>query len=202
MAPNAKIFLIEAHSNSLADLTQAVAWAGYYVNQNGGSEVSNSWGAGEYSGETSYDTYFNNYGGRYHPVVYLASGGDSGTVEYPSSSPYVVSAGGTTVDRDVSQNFVSETCWSGTGRGASTEESIPSFQSSIASLSGTKRLTTDLSFDADPASGVYVYDASNGGWFVWVVPAYLRHRLPESSTTPEINSQPRSRRIICCTPNT
>jgi len=166
MASNAKVFLIEAHSSSLADLTWAVAWAGYYVDINGGGEVSNSWGASEFSGETSYDSYFNNYSGNYHPVVYLASGGDSGTVEYPSASPYVVSAGGTTVNRDASGNFLSQTCWSGTGRGASTVESIPSYQGNIASLSGSKRLTTDLSFDADPTSGVWVYDALNGGWFV------------------------------------
>jgi hypothetical protein len=165
MAPNAKIFLIEANSSSNADLTWAEAWAAYYVNISGGGEVSNSWGGGEFSGETSYDGYFNNYFGNYHPVVFIASGGDSGTVEYPSASPYVVSAGGTTVNRDASGNFLSQTCWSGTGRGASTVESIPSYQSTIASLGGSKRLTTDLSFDADPASGVWVYDALNGGWF-------------------------------------
>ncbi|MBV9155165.1 MAG: hypothetical protein JO097_02820, partial [Acidobacteriaceae bacterium] len=41
----------------------------------------------------------------------------------------------------------------------------PSYQSS-AGITGTKRSTTDLSFDADPNSGVLVYDAFNGGWFV------------------------------------
>jgi hypothetical protein len=166
MAPNAKIFLVEAASNSTADLTWAEAWAGYYVDINGGGQVSNSWGSGEWAGETSYDGYFNNYFGNYFPVVYIASGGDSGTVEYPSASPYVVSAGGTTINRDASGNYLSQTCWSGTGRGASTVEAIPSYQSSIGGLSGTKRLTTDLAFDADPASGVWVYDALNGGWFV------------------------------------
>jgi subtilase family serine protease len=166
MAPNAKIFLIEAASNSLYDLTWAEAWAGYYVDINGGGQVSNSWGSGEFSTETSYDYFFNNYSGNYKPVVYLASSGDGGTVEYPSASPFVVSVGGTTINRDASGNFLSETCWTGTGRGVSTVEAIPSYQSSIGGLSGTKRSTTDISFDADPASGVWVYDALNGGWFV------------------------------------
>jgi len=166
MAPNAKIFLIEANSNSYADLSWAEAWAGYYVDINGGGEVSNSWGGSEFSGETSYDGYFNNYFGNYHPIVYLASGGDSGTVEWPSASPYVISAGGTTVNRDASGNYLSQTCWTGTGRGLSTVEAIPSFQSTVGGLAGTKRSTTDLSFDADPNSGVWVYDALNGGWFV------------------------------------
>jgi kumamolisin len=166
MAPNAKIFLIEAASNSMYDLTWAEAWAGYYVDMNGGGQVSNSWGGGEFAGETAYDSFFNNYSGSYKPVVYLASSGDSGTVEYPSASPFVVSVGGTTINRDISGNFLSETCWSGTGRGASTVEAIPSYQSTIGGLAGTKRWTTDISFDADPASGVWVYDALNGGWFV------------------------------------
>ncbi len=165
MAPSAKIFLIEAASNSTSDLTWANAWAAYYVDINGGGEVSNSWGGSEFSTETSYDLYFNNYSGNYHPVVYFASGGDSGTVEYPSASPYVVSAGGTTVNRDSSGNYLSQTCWSGTGHGVSAYEAIPSYQSS-AGIAGTKRSTTDLSFDADPNSGVWVYDAFNGGWFV------------------------------------
>jgi kumamolisin len=166
MAPNAKIFLIEAASNSLADLTWANAWAGYYVDINGGGTVSNSWGSGEFAGETAYDPFFNNYYGNFHPVVYLASSGDSGVVEYPSASPYVVSAGGTTVNRDSSGNFVSQSCWAGTGRGASTVETIPTFQGTVGGLGGNRRITTDLSFDADPASGAWVYDQLNGGWFV------------------------------------
>jgi len=165
MAPSAKIILIEAASSSYADLTWANAWAGYYADINGGGEVSNSWGGSEFSTEATYDKYFNNYSGSYHPVVYLASGGDSSTIEYPSASPYVISAGGTTINRDSSGNYLSQTCWSGTGRGTSAYETIPAFQSAVGGLAGTKRLTNDLSSDADPASGVWVYDALNGGWF-------------------------------------
>lgn len=167
MAPSAKVFLVEAASSSFADLTWAVAWAGYYADINGGGEVSLSWGGSEFSGETSFDKFFNNYSGSYYPVVYLASGGDSGTIEYPSASPYVISAGGTTINRDSStQNYLSQTCWSGTGRGTSAYETIPAFQSAVGGIAGTQRLTNDISSDADPASGVYVYDALNGGWFI------------------------------------
>ncbi len=77
----------------------------------------------------------------------------------------MISAGGTTINRDSSGNYLSQTCWSGTGRGTSAYETIPSFQSVVGGLAGSKRLTNDLSSDADPASGVWVFDALNGGWF-------------------------------------
>ncbi len=167
MAPSAKIILVEANSSSLTDLTWAEAWAGYYAEYTGGGgQVTNSWGGGEFSGETSYDYFFNNYSGNYKPVVYFASGGDSGTISYPSASPYVISAGGTTINRDASGNYVSQTCWTGTGRGVSAYETIPSWQGTLGAVAGSKRSTTDLSAEADPASGVWVYEALNGGWFI------------------------------------
>jgi subtilase family serine protease len=165
MAPKATIVLLEAATNSFADLTWAEAWGGYYADIYGGGEVSNSWGGSEFSGETGYDYFFNNFSGSYHPVVYVASGGDSGTIEYPSASPYVISAGGTTINRDASGNYLNQTCWSGTGRGTSAYETSPYAQGTIAGL-GSSRQTNDLSSDADPNSGVWVYDALNGGWFV------------------------------------
>ena len=166
MAPSAKIFLVEAASNSYADLTWAEAWAGYYADINGGGEVTNSWGGSEFSGETAYDGDFNNFNGSYFPVVYLASGGDSGTIEYPSASPYVISAGGTTINRDANGNYVSQTCWSGTGRGTSAYEGMPYPEGYMGGVAGKYRQTNDISSDADPNSGVWVYSGENGGWLV------------------------------------
>jgi subtilase family serine protease len=176
MAPSAQIILVEACSNSYADLLYAEQVVGLKVSAAGGGEVSNSWGGSEFAGEASSDSVF-----RYSwkQIVYLASAGDSGWgAAYPSSSPWVVSAGGTTVNRDVNGNFVSESCWSDSGGGVShyeTWQSPPNISTGMGpwtsyqySMFGqTGRQTPDLSFDADPNSGVYVYDTYGySGWII------------------------------------
>jgi len=95
LAPNARIFLVEANTNSFSDLFQAVAVASNLVATNGGGEVSMSWGGGEFTQETLFDASFTTPG-----VVYVASSGDSPGAVWPSASPNVVSAGGTTISRD------------------------------------------------------------------------------------------------------
>jgi kumamolisin len=72
MAPNAQIFLVEAASNSNADLLAAEGVATFYVNGAGGGEISNSWGESEFSTESNYDSSFVGGG-----IVYLASTGDT-----------------------------------------------------------------------------------------------------------------------------
>jgi len=170
MAPFAQIVLVEAKSNSFTDLLKAVDIATAYVNAHstiGAGQVSMSWGGSESSSEAPNDSHFNHTG-----VVYFASSGDTGGATiYPSVSPNVVSAGGTRVNRDANGNFLNETGWSGSGGGPSKYESIPSYQAVIASIVGTKRGTPDFSFDADPSSGVSVYDSTScqglSGWLVF-----------------------------------
>ena len=174
MAPHAQIVLVEAASNSNADLMQAVsvgnsvvATCNGYCSSGGKGEVSMSWGSSESSSETSYDSYFTQPG-----VTYFASSGDSGgKAIYPSASPYVVSAGGTTVNRDSNGNFTSETTWSSAGGGPSSYEAMPPYQNGTADINTTTmRGTPDLSFDANPATGVSVYDsASSQGLSGWMV---------------------------------
>jgi kumamolisin len=178
MAPSAQIILVEACSNSYSDLYFAEQVAGLKVNAAGGGDVSNSWGGGEYSGEVGAadDVFYRYY---WKQIAYFASAGDSGWgAQYPSSSPWVVSAGGTTVNRDATGNFVSESCWSGSGGGVSAYEvwqNPPSITNGMGPWTAfqfplfnqTPRQTPDLSFDANPASGVYVYDTYGyGGWLV------------------------------------
>jgi subtilase family serine protease len=179
MAPSAKIILVEACSNSYNDLFYAEQVAGIEVYAAGGGDISNSWGGGEFGGEISADLNFFDY--YWSHVTYFASAGDSGWgAAYPSSSPWVVSAGGTTVNRDANQNFVSETCWSGSGGGVSryeTWQNPPTFPDGMGPwvdyqypLFGRgSRVTPDMSFNANPASGVYVYDTyeNTPGW--WIV---------------------------------
>jgi kumamolisin len=160
MAPNAQIVLVEASSSSNSALYQGVTTANSYIAAHGGrGEVSMSWGGSETSNESSSDHLFTQAN-----VVYLASSGDSPGVIYPSSSPNVVSAGGTQVNRS-SGNYTNQTAWSDGGGGASRYEARPSFQSSISGTVGTKRGTPDLSFDASGNSPVAVYNSScYGGW--------------------------------------
>ena len=77
--------------------------------------------------------------------------GDGGTTpSYPSSSPYVVAVGGTTLNASTT-TYTSETVWSSGGGSISKFEAKPSWQSSV--LSGNFRGLPDISFDADPNSG-------------------------------------------------
>lgn len=167
MAPSAKVIFVEAASSSFTDLLQAVDVATAQVQAAGGGEVSMSWGGGEFRGENANDTHFQGAG-----VVYIASSGDTGGVTiYPSTSPFVVSAGGTTIHRSTSGTFLSETGWSGSGGGPSSVEAKPHYQVGIANTSSNRRSTPDVSFDADPNSGVSVYDSTvcsgSGGWMVF-----------------------------------
>ncbi len=169
MAPNAKIVLVEAATNSFANLFAAVdvATSQVQAGPGGRGEVSMSWGGGEFSTESSNDSHFQSSG-----VVYFAASGDTGGANiYPSVSPFVVSAGGTSVNRDSSGNFVSETGWSGSGGGPSAFESKPTYQSGVAGTNATQRSAPDFSFDADPNTGVSVYDSTScqglSGWLVF-----------------------------------
>jgi kumamolisin len=164
MAPSAKIVLVEAASSSFADLFTAVTKASQI---NGVSQVSMSWGANEFGFEALYDSYFNKAG-----VAFFAASGDSGgKTIWPGVSPNVISAGGTTVNRNtVDGSFSSETAWSSGGGGPSKYEQRPSYQSVIRGIVGSKRGTPDVSFDADPNTGVSVYDSILcGGYQYWMV---------------------------------
>lgn len=168
MAPNARILLVEAASNNSTDLLQAIDLANSRVSPHGGGfgEVTMSWGFSEFYGETSFDSHFQTAG-----IVYFASSGDiGGQRNYPGVSPYVVCAGGTSIHRDASGHFMSETAWSGSGGGPSTYESRPAYQNAIVTTAGAHRGAPDVSFDADPHSGVIAYDSTPcGGISGWLI---------------------------------
>lgn len=157
MCPTCKILLVEASSNSFANLMAAVDYATAHANV-----VSNSYGAAEFSGETSYDSHFN------HPGVPITvSSGDAGYgVEYPAASQYVTAVGGTTLNLTSSNTRLSETAWSGAGSGCSAYEPKGSWQTDSGCA---KRAVADVSADADPSTGASVYDSygyqGQKGWF-------------------------------------
>jgi len=202
MAPAANLYLVEACSNSYTDLLQAVAVATNLVQCGstqigaggvlgtcptpvvGAGMVSMSWGSGEFPSQTALDTYFNQTN-----VEYFASAGDSPGVSWPCSSQFVICAGGTTVRRNNATdggsffNFIQEAPWVRTGGGISAYEAQPAFQTGTTvpyadaqvahcvAVSAT-RCVPDVSFDADPYTGVYVYDTfgvdfiSSGEWYI------------------------------------
>lgn len=161
VAPGANILLCAAKSASNSDLLAAED----YATSHGAQVVSNSWGGSESSSQSSYDSHFKHTG-----VTYLASSGDSGSgVEWPASSSYVVSVGGTLLNIDSTGTYQSEAGWTGSGGGKSSYVSRPSYQNTWSTIVGTKRGNPDISWDADPNSGVAVYDTTpdsgQTGWF-------------------------------------
>jgi len=172
MAPNANIILVEAASDNYADLLTAVTVASNEIlcgsttcssGGTGAGEVSMSWGSGEFSGETSYDSYFTGSN-----VVYFAASGDSPGVSYPCASPNVVCVGGTTYSRNPSTlNGEQEGVWEDAGGGQSAYEAIPSYQNIATTLGGlsslgintSNRAVPDVSAIANPNTGVWVWDS-------------------------------------------
>jgi hypothetical protein len=161
VAPGANILLVEASSASLSNLFTAINTARNYA---GVSVVSMSWGASEWSGEASYDSYFTTPAGGHTGVTFVASSGDSGgVVTYPSASPNVLSVGGTTLSIGTGGSYISERGWSGSGGGISRYETQPAYQKVVVTQSTTYRATPDVAMDADPNSGVAVYDSWDFG---------------------------------------
>jgi hypothetical protein len=163
VCPNCHILLVEASSASLTNLGIAVNTA---VAQ-GAVAVSNSYGASESSSNPSASTSYYRHPG----VAITVSSGDSGYgVEFPASSPYVTSVGGTTLTRAGNARGWSESVWStsateGAGSGCSAYESKPSFQTDTGC---SRRTVADVSAVADPATGVAVYDKyGSNGWTVF-----------------------------------
>jgi len=155
---NCSILLVEANSNGYSDLMAAEDRAFGL----GAAAVSNSWGSGEFTGESSYDSHFNHPG-----VAVTASAGDGGYgVEYPAASPYVTAVGGTSLFLNADNSYNNEIAWSGTGSGCSAYESKPGWQSDAGCA---RRTVADVSADADPNTGAAVYDTlgygGTKGWF-------------------------------------
>jgi hypothetical protein len=154
IAPGAKILLVEATNTSESNLFAAVKYA---AEQKGVVAVSMSWGGSEFSGETSYDSVFVPPASN-PDVVFVNSSGDSGApASYPSTSPNVLSVGGTTLNLTSSESYSSESAWSGSGGGISAYEPQPSYQKGIVTQSTTMRTDPDVSYDADPNTGFPVY---------------------------------------------
>src|SRR6266568_3596254 len=142
VSPRCHLLLVEADSNSLANLGAAVSRAASM----GAKVISNSYGAPESQGLRNANAAFN------HPGhVLTAAAGDSGFgLSFPASSQYVTAVGGTRLTRSSNARGWTESVWSGTGGGCSG------------------RTVADVSAVADPATGVAMYHTfgvRGGPWF-------------------------------------
>jgi subtilase family serine protease len=164
IAPGAKILLVEANAPNLLSLLTAEDYA-----RRNAHYVSNSWGTNEFSLLRLFDGFFTAPN-----VSVFAASGDSGVPAlWPSVVPAVVSVGGTTLQFDSAGAFVSETGWPSGGGGCSMFEPAAAAQASFGEYAqvqcGGKRATPDLSYVADPGSGVSVFHSTpyEGmvGWF-------------------------------------
>ena len=159
IAPGAQIILIQAKTTSMADLMAAVRLA---VTQKNVVAVSMSWGAYEFSNETSaaYDGFF----AQYPNIAFIAPSGDSGNNGhnqiYPAASPYVTAVGGTSIHSlSLPITNTTETAWSLGGGGPSIYETIPSYQNNyliasndltVLGANGHRRGIPDVAYNADP----------------------------------------------------
>ncbi len=162
ICPNCHILLVEASSASYADLGTAVNTAVRL----GANVVSNSYGGSESSSEASLaNSYYNHPG-----VAIVASAGDSGYgVEFPAAAPMVTAVGGTTLSKTTTTRGWTETVWgssrggSGTGSGCSAYVAKQPWQKDTGC---TRRTVADVSADANPSTGVAVYDSTADGSYV------------------------------------
>jgi putative Ig domain-containing protein len=161
ICPNCHIILVEANSASNANLGAGVNAAVSL----GAKYVSNSYGGPESTSDNSMDTQFYNHPG----VAVTASAGDSGFgVSYPAASADVVAVGGTSLSHASNARGWSESVWGssaggeGTGSGCAADSSKPSWQTDTGCA---RRTDNDVAMDADPNTGVAVYDTyDQGGW--------------------------------------
>jgi subtilase family serine protease len=157
ICPNCHILLVEATTNSFSNLSTAVDEAARL----GANEISNSYGGSEYSNEVSDQSHYNHAG-----IAITASSGDSGYgVQFPAASQYVTAVGGTSLSKANNARGWSETAWSGAGSGCSAFIAKPSWQKDGGC---SDRTVADVSADADPSTGVSVYDTYHeSGWLVF-----------------------------------
>ncbi len=157
ICPLCHITLVEANSNSYANLLAAEATAGGLSP----TAISNSWGSSEFAGEHTLDGSFS-----FGSIPVTVSTGDSGYgTSWPASAPNVIAVGGTQLTADGSARGWSETVWNGANSGCSSQEAKPVWQTDAGCAN---RTIADVSALAG-SPGEAIYDTYGGhvGWEDW-----------------------------------
>jgi hypothetical protein len=170
--PQCHILLVEGNSPAVSDLAASVDTAVAL----GANVVSNSYGTSEGNG---MQQFFPNY--QHAGRVIVASSGDFGytTAQFPAVTPGVLAVGGTSLSRAGNRRGWTETAWghgassgflggSGSGSGCSAYVDKSAWQHDKYCH---MRTIADVSADADPQTGVAVYDTTPSqfgppGWLV------------------------------------
>ena len=173
------IILVHGKSAKASDLLVAINGAILL----GASVISMSFGAGlEIS---SFENVFYNCANLNKNIVFVASSGDYNTSNYPSTSTYVLSIGGTRLILNQNNQRTNETYWydssgnvilSGAGTGKmpmSLTTANTTFNNfclaysnggNILTVGNISKNTPDISAVAAPSTGVAIYQ--NGSWYV------------------------------------
>lgn len=155
ICPKCKILLVEASSAGSAALSTAEKYATAHADY-----VSNSWSGNE--GSKKFDGDYDVSG-----VAITAATGDYGynpTAQWPAILPTVIAVGGTDLTSVYPRK---ETAWADAGSGCSKVYAKPSFQTGLRT-GCSMRAQADVSADADPYTGVAVYDSFHqAGWEVF-----------------------------------
>jgi uncharacterized protein (TIGR03382 family) len=159
--PSCKILVVQASDTG----------AGMYTAQNAAAAahptvISDSWGLATQPDDdlTPLEPFFDHPG-----IAQFVSAGDSGYNEggkgpaYPSISAHVIAVGGTALTQAANQRGWSETAWTQGGSSCAYTIAKPAYQT--ASPCGF-RAASDIAAVGDPATGLAVYNASNGGWLI------------------------------------
>lgn len=173
MAPGATILVYEGANAQLSTFTSVY---NQIVTDNTASVMTTSWGTAESNMSTATlnadDNIFKQAAAQ--GISLFAAAGDNGSsdstsnnneADYPSSDPYMVACGGTSLTLTSSNQISSETAWSGSGGAESHFFTEPSWQVGINVPQDGYRQTSDFSLDADPNTG---YSVRYGGrWSVY-----------------------------------
>jgi len=159
--PCAEIWIVEAKSNSIPDLIDAINYANIVINAD---VISMSIGVDDSEFISKFNYIFNNPNPN-DPSNYkcfVSSSGDTNNVAWPPISPSVVGVGGTSLMwRPTSTNPFNrlEYTWDKAGSGYSQFVSKPYYQNNVNNT--TQRCTPDVSMIASPKTGFFIYFKGN-----------------------------------------
>ena len=172
IAPNATVNVIEGINPQLGTFTSLFNYA---VTRNLSSVITTSWGTPESitpASTLSSDNSIFRQGAAQGITIFAASGDfgaydntSSPTPDFPASSPYVSGVGGTWLNLSKTGSSItisSETGWNKSGGGISAVFAKPYWQTGPGVPSTGGRDVPDVSFNAKPSSGYFIY--YNSSW--------------------------------------
>ncbi|HET8991275.1 MAG TPA: hypothetical protein VFN59_09280 [Acidimicrobiales bacterium] len=168
ICPACNLTLVEASSASFSNLQAAEN----YAKSLKPAVVTNSYGGGEFSSETSDNA---TYSATTTTAITVSSGDSGYGTEFPAAAPNVTAVGGTSLTGSSSSGtwqWNLQSVWSSAGSGCSAYEPLPSWQNDPGVYNDSSlcagRQVADVSAVADPNTGVAVYDTYGlSGWTVF-----------------------------------